>query len=621
MFLPKQNLHQLIQRRMYGSGVGIREATSNPHVIQFVEDMAALCQPKDVHVCNGSDAEQASLLNMLEQKGSIIKLNPEKKPNSYLGRSDPSDVARVESRTFICSENEDEAGPTNNWAPPGEMKDKLNGLFQGCMQGRTMYVMPFSMGPLGSPLSKIGLQVTDSPFVVTNMNIMTRMGTGALEILGNDRPVECAHTLGAPLKDGQQDVAWPCNPTKYITHFPDSNEIWSYGSGYGGNSLLGKKCLALRIASTMAKREGWLAEHMLIVGVTNPEGKKKYIAAAFPSACGKTNMAMLVPTIPGWKVETIGDDIAWMKIGPDGRLYAINPENGFFGVAPGTSDQTNYNALASVQKNSLFTNVALTDDGDVWWEGLHEAPEHVVDWKGNDWYRDTSKEPAAHPNSRFTAPLSQCPIIDPAFDDPHGVPIDAIVFGGRRATVQPLVMEAFNWEHGTMMGASVASEQTAAAEGAVGELRHDPFAMLPFCGYHMGDYFQHWLNVGANAPDRAKLPKVFHVNWFRKSPEDGSFLWPGFGENSRVIEWIFERTEGKENFVDAPIGRIPKEGSLDLEGLDVSQDAIRQLLAVDKQSWIRETDSFESYLHQFGDKTPPGILQQLHELKGRIEKL
>jgi phosphoenolpyruvate carboxykinase (GTP) len=594
----------------------INQLTTKEGLIRWVEESVLLCRPDHVHVCDGSEEENRTLLQQMVEKGTLVPLNPDKRPNSFWCHSDPDDVARVEDRTFICSKSPDDAGPTNNWKDPKEMKTLLKGLFAGCMKGRTLYVIPFMMGPLDSPYSKIGVQITDSPYVVCSMRIMTHMGKEVLQRLGDGSFVPCLHSVGVPLEPGQPDMRWPCNPQKYIAHFPDDPSIISFGSGYGGNALLGKKCFALRIASAMGKKEGWMAEHMLIMGITNPQGEKKYFAAAFPSACGKTNLAMLQPTLPGWKIECVGDDIAWFHLGPDGRLYAINPETGFFGVAPGTSFKSNPNAMLSMTKNSIFTNVAFTDDKDVWWEGMTDTPPaHVISWLGEDWTPHSTTK-AAHPNSRFTAPASQCPIIDPAWQSPQGVPISAIIFGGRRASMVPLVYEALSWQHGTFVGASVSSEMTAAAKGEVGKLRHDPFAMLPFCGYHMGDYFAHWLDMGAKmAPE--KRPRIFHVNWFRKSKE-GNWLWPGFGENIRVLKWVFERCAGKNHSKLSPIGYLPAQGGLDLTNLSLSNEALQELFHIDPTLWLQETEELTHYFSLFGNKLPEGIKEELISLKQRL---
>jgi len=593
--------------------------SQHPQLKAWIEEMVQLCHPKEVHLCDGSKKEYDTLCQQLVENKMFLPLNPQKRPGSFWCVSHPSDVARVEDRTFICSKTAEDAGPTNHWKNPEEMKHILTKLFQGCMEGRVMYVVPFSMGPYGSKLSLLGVQITDSPYAVVHMYIMTRMGKEALKVLGEKGEfIPGMHSVGMPLKPGEQDSTWPCSSTKYIVQFPEERSIWSYGSGYGGNALLGKKCLALRIASAKARDEGWLAEHMLILGITNPAGEKKYFVAAFPSSCGKTNLAMITPTMPGWKTECVGDDIAWMRFGADGRLYAINPENGFFGVAPGTSMLSNPNAMKTIQKNTLYTNVALTEDYDVWWEGMTpNPPEKLTSWKNTPWTPKMS-EPAAHPNSRFTVPSQQCPIISPSFNDPQGVPISGIIFGGRRASLAPLVYETFDWEHGVFIGASLSSEMTAAAKGTIGQLRHDPFAMLPFCGYNMGDYFGHWLEMGKKTQPQ-KLPKVFHVNWFKKGA-DGKFLWPGYGENARVLKWMFDRVS-QPSRVEAkktPIGLIPHLEDLDLQGLSCSHQQLQELFSIDKEQWRTEVVELKKYFKIFQKHLPEGIQRQLQALEERV---
>ncbi len=598
--------------------------TKNEKLNGWVKEWAGLCQPDSIHWCDGSDEENQILMDMMVKNGNCVKLNDNKRPGSYYFQSDPSDVARVENRTFICSEKQEDAGPSNNWSDPAEMKDTLRSFYRGCMKGRTMYIIPFSMGPLGSDISHIGVEITDSPYVVANMRIMTRMGKAVLDILGeNGSFVPCVHSVGAPLQPGEKDKKWPCAPdidNKYISHFPETNEIWSFGSGYGGNALLGKKCFALRIASNMARKQGWLAEHMLIMGITNPKGLKKYCAAACPSACGKTNLAMLIPSIPGWKVECVGDDIAWMKFGEDGRLYAINPEYGFFGVAPNTSMKTNPNAMLSCRANTIFTNTALTPGGDIWWEGIGcDIPEDTITWT-DEKYDPASGKPASHPNARFTAPASQCPVIDSDWENPRGVPVSAILFGGRRPDTLPLVYQSFDWNHGVFVGSIAGSEVTAAAIGLKAGVRRDPFAMLPFCGYHMADYFAHWIKIGEEAPDKNKLPRIFNVNWFRKD-SGGNYLWPGYGDNIRALKWIFERLEEADNAVETAVGYVPKPESIDISGLEGIEKNLPELLKVDRNEWLAETELLTTHFESFGRKLPEELNKQFRDLRSRLNRI
>lgn len=598
------------------TNIALDQWTTHSHLKHWIQEFVSLCKPQDVWLCDGSQKEYESLCKKMTNTGTLFALDEKVRPNSFLARTTPDDVARVEDRTFICAKTEKEAGPTNHWQDPQIMRKRLLELFQGCMQGRTLYVIPFCMGPLNSSLSHLGIQITDSPYVVCSMRIMTRMGKPILEQLGAEGFfVPCVHSVGMPLKPGVKDVPWPTNAQdKAIVHFPENREIWSYGSGYGGNALLGKKCFALRIASCMARDEGWLAEHMLIMGVTNPQGEKKYFAAAFPSACGKTNLAMMTPTLPGWKVEMIGDDIAWMKFGKDGRLYAINPEAGLFGVAPGTSFDSNPNAMQAITKNTIFTNVGLTPQKDVWWEGMtKKPPDNLTNWLGHAW-KPGSTERAAHPNARFTCPVSQCPAVDSAWNDPQGVPIEAIIFGGRRSSVVPLVTESFSWQHGVFFGASLSSEMTAAAAGVIGKLRHDPFAMLPFCGYNMGEYFGHWLSL---ATAKHKLPRIFHVNWFRKNAQ-GEWLWPGFGENSRVLKWIFERIQGNVQGQKSAIGYHPKIADFDTKGLSISKSNLEELFQVNKDEWLQEVEELGEYFQIFGTSFPQPLQQELNDLNARL---